>query len=346
MTLLEYLSAKGYTINQTGPGQYNGLPDENGVAQEGIVYDEKYDKWMWKERSKSGFGLEDYLKKVLNITEEEIKEKTEEAKQVEEAEVIPEEVIEKASETVKKKEKKKKQRILSPSEEENEGVFTMPPHAAAMHEVDKFYIGTKSISPNLLQWFKDLGLLYESNEQYQLADRKIFYHNATFVCVDKNLIAKGAISQFLRPNKRGELSLSIVPNSDVSYGFSRIGENCQVLLVFETILEMLSYFTLSEMNGKSFYNQPFICIEGYEFSSKILPQPLRAALLENPKTRAVFFAASRSNEETVKGLAETVIEKTKRKAGVILPIKNTFEEDLLSLCPPKISFEKYVAQFQ
>ena len=96
MTLLEYLSAKGYTINQTGPGQYNGLPDENGVAQDGIVYDEKYDKWMWKERSKSGFGLEDYLKKVLNITEEEIKEKTEEAKQVEEAEVIPEEVIEKA----------------------------------------------------------------------------------------------------------------------------------------------------------------------------------------------------------------------------------------------------------
>lgn len=337
MTLLEYFEIKGYAVVEIAPGQYQGLPDENGVPCDDFSYDLETDKWAWPERAKSGFGLNDYLKKVVGIKEEDIPSVLNEAENTEESAEVPEEI-----------ENQERKRIPAPAEMDNEeGDFSLPPRAAGTHAVDKYYTYTMSISPSVLKWFEDQGLLYESNEQYQLEDRRIFYHNAIFVCVDKDFIVKGAVDRYLRPSRKsGTLSIKDIEGSDINYGFSRIPLSCQVLLVFEDIIEMLSYFTLAEKEGRAFTTQPFVCLNGKGIPEKTLPKALFTALKEHPRTRAVFFAAGKRIEKQAKTLCDQITETQKRRTGLILSEDESFSEELKRKYPPSIPIEDYIKQYR
>lgn len=338
MTLIEYLSAKGYSVSRIGKDQYQGLPDETGTPHDSFVYDESSDKWMWPERAKSGFGLEDYLKKILGIREEDIESHLDEMSNLTEGNVIPAEVV-----------THEKHRILTPAESSDDEFFNLPPRAVSTHAIDKYYIHTMSISPSVISWFESQGLLYESNEQYQLKDRRVYYHNAIFVCVntdeDGEFVASGAVRKYLRPDKEGVLRTNLVSRSDANVGFSRITPQCQGLLVFESIIEMLSYFTLIEMQGRSFKNQPFVCLDGVKISETTLPKPLFTVIKAHPQIRAVFFAAGKSFEKQASFLKDKIIEK-KRKSGVILSECSSFSEELLKKCPPNVSLDRYVKQYR
>ncbi len=334
LTLIDYLSTKGYSLTLLEPGVYCGLPDASGKTYDDFIYDSASDKWQWKSRSKSGIGLVDYLKKIVGASEEELDKYIHEIETVTEGKTVPSEVI-----------SHEKKRILSPAEEKEEDFFTLPPKAGSFHAVDKYYMNTLSISPNIIKWLEEQGLLYESNEQYQMKDRRIYYHNAIFVCIDCDCVAQGAIRQYLRPDKHGTLQVNRVSKSDPHTGFSRITPESQGLLVFENIPEMLSYFTLQEMIGRSFMNQPFLCLDETEWGDKTLPKPLVTALKQNPMIRAVFFAVGKDLKEKADKLASNLAEK-KRTTGVILSKGNSFSEDLLKKSTPTLSLESYVKQFR
>lgn len=114
--------------------------------------------------------------------------------------------------------------------------FVLPPKNEDMRRVYAYLLKARFLDREFVHAFVQAGLLYEDAE----------YHNAVFVGVDENGIARHA-------HKRGTYSDSgfkgNVDSSNPNYSFHYIGKSNR-LYVFEAPIDLLSYLSLHKENWK------------------------------------------------------------------------------------------------
>ena len=112
--------------------------------------------------------------------------------------------------------------------------FVLPPKNEDMRRVYAYLLKARFLDREIVHTFVQAGLLYEDAE----------YHNAVFVGVDENGIARHA-------HKRGTYSDSgfkgNVDSSNPNYSFHYIGKSNR-LYVFEAPIDLLSYLSLHKEN--------------------------------------------------------------------------------------------------
>ena len=116
--------------------------------------------------------------------------------------------------------------------------FCLPKANQTNRRVFTYLTKIRCISPDIVDFFFQAGLLYESCEASKKENWN--YYNAVFVGVDKKGIAKHAHKVGL--SYKGLKFRGNVENSDPRYSFHLYGE--ERLYVFEGPIDMLSYLSL------------------------------------------------------------------------------------------------------
>lgn len=117
--------------------------------------------------------------------------------------------------------------------------FTLPNAHSDMRRVYAYLVKTRHIDRGVVSFFAKQRLLYESCEKSK--DGTTEHHNAIFVGVDENGIAKHAHKRGLYTNRIG--FKGNVDGCDPRYSFHYAGSSA-LLAVFEAPIDMLSYITL------------------------------------------------------------------------------------------------------
>ncbi|WP_312611533.1 DUF3991 and toprim domain-containing protein [Oscillibacter sp.] len=117
--------------------------------------------------------------------------------------------------------------------------FALPPAHTDMRRVYAYLVKTRYIGREVVSFFAKQKLLYESCEKSQDGTKE--YHNAVFVGVDENGVARHA-------HKRGIYTLGQafkgnVDGCDPRHSFHWLGES-EHLYVFEAPIDLLSFITL------------------------------------------------------------------------------------------------------
>ena len=130
-------------------------------------------------------------------------------------------------------------RPASQKESEPKKPFALPPAHTDMRRVYAYLVKTRHIGREVVSFFAKQKLLYESCEKSK--DGMKEYHNAVFVGLDENGVARHA-------HKRGIYTLGQafkgnVDGCDPRHSFHWFGES-EHLYVFEAPVDLLSYITL------------------------------------------------------------------------------------------------------
>lgn len=124
--------------------------------------------------------------------------------------------------------------------------FALPEANRDMRRVFAYLIKQRFIDRDVLSHFAHHKLIYEDKE----------YHNAVFVGLDKNGVARHAHKR--GTYTQGEPYKGNVEGSDPKYSFHWIGES-DVLYVFEAPVDMLSLITL---NKKDWQRHSYVTLDG------------------------------------------------------------------------------------
>lgn len=130
-------------------------------------------------------------------------------------------------------------RPASPKKQEPKKPFALPPAHTDMCRVYAYMVKTRHIGREVVSLFAKQKLLYENCEKSQDGTKE--YHNAVFVGLDENDVARHA-------HKRGIYTLGQVYKGNVDgcdprHSFHWIGES-ERLYVFEAPVDLLSFITL------------------------------------------------------------------------------------------------------
>lgn len=125
-------------------------------------------------------------------------------------------------------------------EQEQRKPFALPPAHTDMRRVFAYLIKQRCISREVLSEFAREKLLFEDGE----------YHNAVFVGVDENGVARHAHKKSMATGSSFRIN---VEGSDPAYSFHYLSKNSYPhrLFVFEAPIDMLSYISLHLQNWKS-----------------------------------------------------------------------------------------------
>lgn len=130
-------------------------------------------------------------------------------------------------------------RPASQKEPEPKKPFALPPAHTDMRRVYAYLVKTRHIGREVVSFFAKQKLLYESCEKSKDGTKE--YHNAVFVGLDENGVARHA-------HKRGIYTLGQAFKGNVDgcaphHSFHWLGES-EHLYVFEAPVDLLSYITL------------------------------------------------------------------------------------------------------
>jgi hypothetical protein len=130
-------------------------------------------------------------------------------------------------------------RPASQKKQELKKPFALPPAHTDMRRVYAYLVKTRHIGREVVSFFAKQKLLYESCEKSQDGTKE--YHNAVFVGLDENGVARHA-------HKRGIYTLGQaykgnVDGCDPRHSFHWFGES-EHLYVFEAPVDLLSFITL------------------------------------------------------------------------------------------------------
>ena len=131
--------------------------------------------------------------------------------------------------------------------------FRLPEKNQTCKRVYAYLTKIRCISPDIVCFFLQTGLLYESCEASKEGNGK--FHNAVFVGIDKNGRAKHAHKVGL--SYRGLKFKGNVQNSDPRYSFHWYG--AERLYVFESPIDMLSYISLCPSESWEKYCYVSLC---------------------------------------------------------------------------------------
>lgn len=133
-------------------------------------------------------------------------------------------------------------------EQEQRKPFALPPAHTDMRRVFAYLIKQRCISREVLSEFAREKLLFEDGE----------YHNAVFVGVDENGVARHAHKKSTATGSGFRIN---VEGSDPAYSFHYLSKNPYPhrLFVFEAPIDLLSYISLHPQNWK---NASYVALNG------------------------------------------------------------------------------------
>ena len=206
-------------------------------------------KWMWWSRGFGGSSALDYLTKVCGISFSKAMEILIGSKEAAPSFFMP------------SAEKKKGRRLLLPEKSDSHMLITR-------------YLMHRGISRNIIEKCVAEGILFESMP----------YHNCIFVGKDINGTPRYAAFRGCSEEK----ILGEAAGSDKSYPFRIEAPGSQVLHLFESAIDLLSYGTLMQMQGCRWDEENLLSMGGISVSrSGRLPVSLRRFLENNEHIRKI-----------------------------------------------------------
>ena len=139
------------------------------------------------------------------------------------------------------------------------------------------YLESRGIDREVIDYCIGKHLLYQSEP----------YHNCIFIGFDEDDEARYA---FYRGTTR-ERVMGEASGSDKRYSF-RLGDNAETIHVFEGILDLLSYATISKMYGEDWKSETLlslggVCAPSHGNDQKKIPVALKYFLDTHPETETV-----------------------------------------------------------
>lgn len=195
-------------------------------------------------------------------------------------------------------------------EQEQRKPFALPPAHTDMRRVFAYLIKQRCISREVLSEFAREKLLFEDSE----------YHNAVFVGVDENGVARHAHKKSMATGSSFRIN---VEDSDPAYSFHYLSKNPYPhrLLVFEAPIDMLSYISLHPHNWKS---ASYVALNG------VSEKPILKLLELYPQLDHVVLCLDHdaAGIEAAERIYDTLIEQGQPAVGQAQSKYKDWNEDL------------------
>ncbi len=212
-------------------------------------------KWMWWSRGVGGKNAVDYLVTVEEKTfYEAVKTILDYAGQSRPPNVIP----------------------FSGSKDKH----LIQPRASPNNDVVKAYLISRGISETIINDCIENGSIYES----------LPYHNVVFVGFDESNNPKYAgLRGTINSDYKGDAC-----GSDKKYSFRYINPNADTVHIFEGAIDLLSYATLLQMQGKEYKEYSLLTLAGVYNAKQYLnikevPVALSHFLKSNPQIKTIYL---------------------------------------------------------
>jgi len=186
--------------------------------------------------------------------------------------------------------------------------FALPEANPDMRRVFAYLIKQRFIDREVLSHFAHEHLIYEDKE----------YHNAVFVGLDENGVARHAHKR--GTYTQGEAYKGNVEGSDPKYSFHRIGKS-DILYVFEAPVDMLSFITLHRKDWK---DHSYVTLDGV--SEHAMLQQLKL----NPYLKNIVLCLDHDEAgiEAAWRLKDILAEQGYADISVMQPQYKDWNEDL------------------
>ncbi len=158
-------------------------------------------------------------------------------------------------------------------------MLLLPPASRSTSLVEK-YLSGRGIDRELIRFCLDTGRLYESNGRY---------HNVVFVGHDRYGKARYANLRGISSNFKGECN-----GSDKRFAFNIPAKNSEVLHLFESAIDLLSFATLQKLSGEDWQREHLLSLAGvYQPREKIeestVPLALTQYLKDHPEVKMILL---------------------------------------------------------
>lgn len=157
--------------------------------------------------------------------------------------------------------------------------FRLPRRNGNDDIVIDYLVNERCIDKEIVQYCIEKHLLYESAND----------HSAIFIGYTPQHIAKYACKRGTNKDIKQDIY-----GSDKAYSFSITNQNSNVLHVFESAIDLLSYMTLQKRNGKSYLNDNYLSISGAttigsSIEKSTTPIALETFLKNNPNIKSLYL---------------------------------------------------------
>lgn len=217
-----------------------------------------------------------------------------------------------------------------PQKQEPEKPFVLPAAHTDMRRAYAYLVKTRHIDREVVSFFAKQKLIYESCEKSKGGTKE--YHNAVFVGLDENGVARHAHKCGLYTE--GKAFKGNVDGCDPAYSFHLIGKSNR-LYVFEAPIDLLSFVSLHPQDWQN-HSYVALCGVGGQAMMKMLelnPQLQEVSLcLDNDE------AGHKASERLKNQLAESGYQCHR-----LISQEKDWNEDLLKRQQPEIAFEMKMA---
>ena len=344
-SLLDYLDALGFSYRQENSDSYRDIEHPDGHAMSSFVYTKSKNTWNYHAGGFGGFGAWDYIKKIEGIeAPKAIEERLREVMGIDD----PERAAEVTRRTQERREREDMQ--VQYTRINDDGLFHLPPQSPTTNELRAGLCGRRGIDREILEFFIDRGLIYESNEPWTRSDgTTMYFHNAIFVARDKDGTPHAATYKYLQPKTDKETGREYFPSGAVTHSdhqhylpFYFSGSSTNMIICFEALIDALAFLTLQKTKGRAWDAFSFVSFEGITADYKTVPNALKKILDEHSDIDKIVLAFD--NDEAGMGAAKSLkalLERGQYKAMEYLPPKakrvfthgkDEFVKDWCDLC--------------
>ena len=158
-------------------------------------------------------------------------------------------------------------------------MLLLPPASRSTSLVEK-YLSGRGLDRELIRFCLDTGRLYESSGKY---------HNVVFVGHDRYGKARYANLRGISSDFKGECN-----GSDKRFAFNIPAKNSEVLHLFESAIDLLSFATLQKLSGDDWQREHLLSLAGvYQPREKIeesaVPLALTQYLKDHPEVKMIML---------------------------------------------------------
>ncbi len=291
LPLLDYLDALGYSYRQSGSDSYTDVEAPDGHLMSSFVYTKSKNVWYYNAGGLSGYGAWDYVRKIEGVSlSGDILARLEQVMGVNDED--------RAAKIEARIQERNERNALVQVQANDDGIFRLPPASPTINQLKNGLCGRRCIDKEVLQYFVDRELLYESNEPFsrQSDGAVVYYHNAVFVARDEFGEAKAASCKYITPVVDQATGKERFPAYDVPYSDhkhylpSYFSGRSDLIVVFESVVDALSYLTMQKMKGRTWNAFSFISLEGAAGKYTVVPHALRVALDSHPDITHIVLA--------------------------------------------------------
>ena len=296
ISLLDYLDALNYSYRQEQGDNYRDIQAPGGHIMSSFTYSKSKNVWNYHAGGTSGYGAYDYIKKIEGIqSPRDIMERLRSVMGIDDVE---------RAKTVQQRvrEREEKEALLDFPMENDDGEFHLPAQSPTTNELRTCLCQRRGIDQEVLDFFIDRKLVYESNTPYKRPEDgvTIYFHNAVYVARDKDGVAKAATWKSLKPefdeSGREYFKGGQIKHSDHLHYIPHYiaGSHTDMIFVFEAFTDAMAFLSLQKQKGRAWNSFSFACVEGISLSIDkpltAIPTAFRQILDEHPEIKKVVPA--------------------------------------------------------